>query len=114
MAHADWYDYESKYTEGGMELVVPAPISAAQRERVLRIAQDAFLRSSCSGLARVDFFVTAQGQVLLNELNTIPGFTPMSVFSRLFEASGVGYEDLLNRLLEYALERHARERAHTY
>jgi D-alanine-D-alanine ligase len=114
IAHGDWYDYESKYTEGGMDLIVPAPISGAQRERVRRIAQEAFLRSSCSGLARVDFFVTSQGQVLLNELNTIPGFTPMSVFSRLFEASGVAYEELLDRLLELAVERHERERAHTY
>jgi D-alanine-D-alanine ligase len=114
VAHGDWYDYESKYTEGGMDLVVPAPISAAQRDRVRRIAQEAFLRSSCSGLARVDFFVTARGQVLLNELNTIPGFTPMSVFARLFEASGLPYEDLLNRLLEYAVERYDRERAHSY
>jgi len=114
IAHGDWYDYESKYTEGGMDLVVPAPISAAQRDRVRRIAQEAFLRSSCSGLARVDFFITARGQVLLNELNTIPGFTPMSVFARLFEASGVDYEDLLNRLLNYAVDRHERERAHTY
>jgi D-alanine-D-alanine ligase len=114
IAHGDWYDYESKYTEGGMDLILPAPISGAQRERVRRIAQEAFLRSSCSGLARVDFFVTSRGQVLLNELNTIPGFTPMSVFSRLFEASGVGYEELLDRLLELAVERHERERAHTY
>jgi D-alanine-D-alanine ligase len=114
IAHGEWYDYESKYTEGGMELIVPAPISDAQRERVRRIAQEAFLRSSCSGLARVDFFVTARGQVLLNELNTIPGFTPTSVFARLFEASGIGYEELLNRLLELAVERHERERAHTY
>jgi D-alanine-D-alanine ligase len=114
IAHADWYDYEAKYTEGGMDLVVPAPISPAQRDRVRRIAQDAFLRSACSGMARVDFFVTEQGQVLLNELNTIPGFTPTSVFARLFEASGVPYEDLLNRLLEHAVERYDRERAHTY
>jgi len=114
IAHGEWYDYEAKYTEGGMDLVVPAPVSAAQRERVRRIAQEAFLRSGCSGLARVDFFVTAQGQVLLNELNTIPGFTPTSVFSRLWEASGMAYGELLTRLLELALERHARERAHTY
>ena len=89
IAQGDWYDYESKYTAGGMELVVPAPISPPQRERVRRIAQEAFLRSSCAGLARVDFFVTDEGQVLLNELNTIPGFTSTSVFARLFEASGV-------------------------
>ena len=114
IAHGDWYDYESKYTEGGMDLVVPAPVTGAQRERVRRIAQEAFLRSSCSGLARVDFFVTAHGQVLLNELNTIPGFTSTSVFARLFEASGIGYEELLNRLVALAVERHERERAHTY
>jgi D-alanine-D-alanine ligase len=114
IAEGDWYDYEAKYTEGGMDLVVPAPITPAQRERVRRIAQEAFLRSSCSGLARVDFFVTARGQVLLNELNTIPGFTPTSVFSRLFEASGIGYVELLDRLLTLAVERHERERAHTY
>ncbi len=114
IAHGDWYDYEAKYTEGGMDLIVPAPITAAQRERVRRIAQEAFLRSSCSGLARVDFFVTSRGQVLLNELNTIPGFTPTSVFARLFEASGIAYEELLDRLLTLAVERHARERAHTY
>jgi D-alanine-D-alanine ligase len=114
IAQGDWYDYEAKYTAGGMDLVVPAPITAAQRERVRRIAQEAFVRSSCSGLARVDFFITSRGQVLLNELNTIPGFTPTSVFSRLFEASGIGYDELLDRLLTLAVERHERERAHTY
>jgi D-alanine-D-alanine ligase len=110
----EWYDYEAKYTEGGMQLVVPAPISSSQRERVRRIAADAFTGSSCSGLARVDFFVTDQGKVLLNELNTIPGFTATSVFARLFEASGVPYVELLDRLLGYAIERFETERAHTY
>jgi D-alanine-D-alanine ligase len=111
---ADWYDYEAKYTEGGMELVVPAPISAAQRERVRRIAADAFARSGCSGLARVDFFVTTEGRVLLNELNTIPGFTSTSVFARLFEASGVPYAELLDRLVGLARERFERERSFRY
>ncbi len=114
IAHGDWYDYESKYTEGGMDLVVPAPITPAQRERVRRIARESFLRSRCAGLARADFFVTGEGQILLNELNTIPGFTSTSVFARLFEASGVGYEELLNRLLGYAVERYERERSHSY
>ena len=83
-----------------MELVVPAPISAAQRERVRRHrASTRSSRSGCSGLARVDFFVTDEGQVLVNELNTIPGFTSTSVFARLFEASGVPYVELLDRLL---------------
>ena len=111
---AEWYDYEAKYTEGGMELVVPAPLAPSQRERVRRIAAEAFLRSSCSGLARVDFFVTEEGKVLLNELNTIPGFTSTSVFARLFEASGVTYVELLDRLLSFALERFEHERAHRF
>jgi D-alanine-D-alanine ligase len=110
----EWYDYESKYTEGGMELFVPAPISEVQRERVRRLAADAFVASSCSGLARVDFFLTNEGQVLVNELNTIPGFTSMSVFARLFEASGIGYVELLDRLLRYAMERYERDRAYRY
>ena len=114
IARGDWYDYESKYTEGGMDLVVPAPISPAQRERVRRIARESFLCARCAGLARVDFFVTGEGQVLLNELNTIPGFTSTSVFARLFEASGIRYEELLDRLLAYAVERYEHDRAHAY
>jgi D-alanine-D-alanine ligase len=110
IARGDWYDFDSKYTEGGMELRVPAPIAPAQRERVRRLAVDAYTRSGCAGLARVDFFVTDRGQVLVNELNTIPGFTSTSVFARLFEASGVSYVELLDRLLGYAVERFERER----
>ena len=111
---AEWYDYEAKYTQGGMELVVPAPISGAQRDRVRKIAADAFLRSGCEGLARVDFFVTSEGRVLLNELNTIPGFTSTSVFARLFEASGVSYAELLDRLVRLGIERYERGRAFRY
>jgi D-alanine-D-alanine ligase len=110
VAQSDWYDYESKYTEGGMELIVPAPITPTQRERVRKLAVDAFLLSGCRGLARVDFFITDEGSVLVNELNTIPGFTSMSVFAKLFEASGVPYVELLDRLLGYALERYQSER----
>ncbi|MEX0746241.1 MAG: D-alanine--D-alanine ligase family protein [Phycisphaeraceae bacterium] len=111
VAKGDWYDFESKYTDGGMDLVVPAPISDAQRERVRNVARNAFVESGAAGLARVDFFVTDEGQVLLNELNTIPGFTSTSVFARLFETAGIGYSELLDRLLDYAIERHRRERA---
>ena len=75
---------------------MPAPIEPAQRERVRRIAVDAFVESAAAGLARVDFFVTDEGQVLVNELNTIPGFTATSVFAKLFEASGVPYVELLD------------------
>jgi D-alanine-D-alanine ligase len=109
-----WYDFESKYTTGGMELRVPAPIEPAQRERVRRIATDAFRESGCAGLARVDFFVTDDGRILLNELNTMPGFTETSVFAKLFDASGLAYVELLDRLLSLALERHERAAAYLY
>jgi len=114
IANADWYDYEAKYTTGGMELVVPARISDAQRERVRRLAVETFVASACTGMARVDFFVTDQGQVLVNELNTIPGFTSTSVFARLFEASGVPYVELLDKLLGYAVERYEAEQRYRH
>jgi D-alanine-D-alanine ligase len=115
--HAEWYDYEAKYTPGGMELVVPAPVPAAVRERIRELAVEVFRRVECAGMARVDFFVEdpgGQARVLVNELNTIPGFTATSVFAKLFEASGVGYVELLERLLRLALERHDRERRYLF
>ena len=112
--HADWYDYEAKYEPGGMELVAPAPIPAESRERVRELARRVFLTVGCAGLARVDFFVEEDGRVLVNELNTIPGFTETSVFAKLFEVSGVGYPDLLDRLLGYAVERHEAERRYRF
>jgi D-alanine-D-alanine ligase len=105
-----WYDYEAKYTPGGMRLVVPARVPPGVRERIRELAVEAFVRTGCCGLARVDFFVEGE-RVLVNELNTIPGFTETSVFGALFEASGIPYPQLLDRLLELALERHAEERA---
>jgi D-alanine-D-alanine ligase len=101
-----WYDYEAKYTPGGMELIVPARISPAARERVRELAVETFRAVSCAGLARVDFFVDRDA-VLVNELNTIPGFTQTSVYASLFAASGIGYPELLDRLVRLALERHA-------
>ncbi|MFZ0088500.1 MAG: D-alanine--D-alanine ligase family protein [Solirubrobacteraceae bacterium] len=109
-----WYDYEAKYTPGGMELIVPARIGAAARARVRQLAVRAFATADCTGLARVDFFVLHDGTVLVNELNTMPGFTETSVFGSLFAASGIPYPELLDRLVELALERHAAERAHAY
>jgi D-alanine-D-alanine ligase len=107
----DWYDYEAKYTDGGMELVVPARTPFV--EDVRRLAIEVFKLVGCSGMARVDFFVTEDG-VLVNELNTIPGFTATSVYAKLWEASGLGYPELLDRLLELALERHAEERRYRH
>ena len=108
-----WYDYAAKYTPGGMRLVVPARISDAARERVRELAVEVFRRSGCSGLARVDFFVDGE-QVLVNELNTMPGFTETSVFGALFAASGVSFPELVDRLVGLAIERHAASRAHIY
>ena len=102
--NADWYDHDAKYQPGGMELVVPARISPAAAERVRELAATVFREAGCSGLARVDFFVEGD-DVLVNELNTMPGFTPTSVFPKLWEASGMAYPDLLDRLVGFALER---------
>ncbi|HWE08609.1 MAG TPA: D-alanine--D-alanine ligase family protein [Solirubrobacteraceae bacterium] len=108
-----WYDYEAKYTPGGMRLVVPARIGPELRERVRELAVEAFSKTGCSGLARADFFVVGD-QVLVNELNTMPGFTETSVYGALFAASGVPYTELLDRLVVFALERHERQRAYTH
>jgi D-alanine-D-alanine ligase len=108
-----WYDYEAKYTPGGMQLIVPARVPGSVRERVRELATSTFTRVGCSGLARVDFFVEGE-RVLVNELNTMPGFTSTSVFASLFEADGLSYPALLDRLLELALERHQAERAHSF
>lgn len=104
----EWYDYSAKYDEGGMELVIPPPVPPETIERVQQLSVEAFVASECEGMARVDCFVRDDGEVLLNELNTIPGFTATSVYAKLFEASGVPYADLLDRLVELALERHER------
>jgi D-alanine-D-alanine ligase len=113
LVSADWYDYEAKYQPGGMELVIPAGIPDAPREEVRRLAVEVFKLVSCSGMARVDFFVENDA-VLVNELNTIPGFTATSVYAKLFEASGVPYVELLDRLLALALERYEEERRYRF
>jgi D-alanine-D-alanine ligase len=105
---ADWYDFSAKYDEGGMDLIVPPRIDERLSARAQEISVDAFVATECEGMARVDCFVTRDGEVLVNELNTIPGFTPTSVYAKLFEASGVPYAELLDRLIELALERHDR------
>jgi D-alanine-D-alanine ligase len=104
----DWYDWSAKYDEGGMDLIVPPRIPEEVSRRVQDVAVAAFLAAECEGMARVDCFVTKEGEVLVNELNTIPGFTSTSVYAKLFEASGIPYAELLDRLVELALERHER------
>jgi D-alanine-D-alanine ligase len=105
---SDWYDYRAKYEEGGMDLIVPPRLDRRTIERVQELAVAAFVASDCEGMARVDFFVREGGEVLVNELNTIPGFTSTSVYAKLFEASGLPYRELLDRLVGLALERRDR------
>jgi D-alanine-D-alanine ligase len=108
-----WYDYAAKYSPGGMRLVVPPRVPPHVSERVRELAVATFVETGCAGLARVDFFVVGE-HVLVNELNTMPGFTETSVFGSLFAASGIPYPELLDRLVELALQRHAAERAHRF
>jgi D-alanine-D-alanine ligase len=108
--HAEWYDYGAKYEEDGSDIVVPGRIPEAVAARVQELAVEAFVATECEGMARVDFFVRPGGEVVVNEINTIPGFTSTSVYARLFEASGIPYRELLDRLIGLALERHERRR----
>jgi D-alanine-D-alanine ligase len=110
----EWYDWEAKYVDGEMELVVPARVSDEASRRAQELAVHAFVAAECEGMARADLFVTGAGEVLVNELNTIPGFTATSVYAKLFEASGIAYAELLERLIELALERHERRRSLRY
>jgi D-alanine-D-alanine ligase len=119
VGESGWYDYEAKYSPGGMRLIVPARVPERVIERIRELALTAFRLVDCAGLARVDFFVEGGApdggeRVLVNELNTMPGFTSTSVYASLFDASGVPYPELLDRLLSLALERHEEQRAHSF
>ena len=105
----DFYDYESKYSSASAtQLHIPAPLPDELAARVRELAVRMYAVMGCEGYARVDFFVTAEGDAIANEINTIPGFTSISMYPKLWEASGLGYRDLLSRILELGLERHAR------
>lgn len=115
VANAEWYDYETKYSEGGMELVVPpASLPEDLLSHLRRLAIEAFRLGGCAGLARCDFFVEPDGTVLVNEINTMPGFTETSVYAKLWEASGLAYPALCDRLVELAIERHRQARSHEF
>jgi D-alanine-D-alanine ligase len=114
VAQGVWYDFEAKYTEGGMELRVPAPVGEEAIARVRELAVSVFGLAGCSGLARCDFFVEPDGSVLVNEINTMPGFTDTSVFAKLFEATGISYPELCDRLVQLAVERHRKARSYEF
>ena len=110
----EFYDYEDKYLDDGSQLVVPAPMPAADEERVRGLAIDVFVALRAEGMARVDFFFEEGGRgFLCNEINTIPGFTPISMYPKLWQASGLTYRQLIDELVHLALERHTRRRRNT-
>ena len=103
----EFYDYDAKYIVDGTELIIPADVPTDISEQIKSMAIAAFKAVDCSGMARIDFFLEAKTQrVLLNEINTIPGFTPISMYPKLWEAGGLSYSQLIDRLLELALERY--------
>jgi D-alanine-D-alanine ligase len=104
----EFYDYEAKYLDSASQTIVPADLGAPQMSEVQRLAVDAFQAIDAAGLARVDFLLSRQtGALLVNEINTIPGFTTISMYAKLWEASGVAFPALVDRLIQLALERHA-------
>ena len=104
----EFYDYAAKYIDGRSELLIPAPIPAAVAERVRALAVRAFSALDCAGLARVDFLLSrSSGELYINELNTMPGFTNISMYPKLWEASGIPFSELVDRLIELGVERHA-------
>jgi D-alanine-D-alanine ligase len=114
VANSDWYDYETKYRAGGMELAVPAPIPDEQLARVRELAARSFELGGCAGLARCDFFVEPDGSVLVNEINTMPGFTETSVYAKLWQAGGLDYPTLCDRLIKLAVERFQKARYYKF
>lgn len=111
--HREYYDYAAKYLEEGTKLLIPAPLKKAQVKKFQELAVKAFRVLDCAGMARVDFFLERKtGKIYLNEINTIPGFTSISMFPKMWEASGVPYRELIGRLIELALEAH-REKTRT-
>jgi D-alanine-D-alanine ligase len=103
----EFYDYSAKYLEDTARLIVPAPLKPAQTKRVQQLAVAAFQAVECSGMGRVDFFLEKKtGRFFVNEINTIPGFTAISMYPRMWEASGLPYSQLIDRLIELAVKRH--------
>jgi D-alanine-D-alanine ligase len=103
----EFYDYDAKYRDEGSQLLIPAPVTPEQMKQIQHLAVQTFLVGECAGMARVDFFLERETeQVLVNEINTIPGFTSISMYPKLWEASGLSYPQLIDKLIELALERH--------
>jgi D-alanine-D-alanine ligase len=103
----EFYSYAAKYIDDASDLLIPAPITDEQTQRIRELAIKAFTAIDCAGMARVDFLMDAStDEIWLNELNTIPGFTPISMYPKLWEATGISYTELIDRLIQLAIERH--------
>lgn len=105
----EFYDYDAKYVDGKSNMIIPANIKEKTQEKIQKFAKKAFKILECSGMARVDFFLTKQGQIFFNEINTIPGFTKFSMYPTLWKHSGVNYGELLEKLIERAIEKHTKQ-----
>src|SRR3989339_61949 len=110
VANQDFYSYDAKYIDAGSKSVIPAPIDKKTTKKIQELAIKTFQALNCEGLSRVDFFLKKNGTVLVNEINTIPGFTNISMYPKLWEASGIPVSKLLDRLIELALERFEKEK----
>jgi D-alanine-D-alanine ligase len=112
----EFYDYTAKYLDEGSQLIIPAKLSKAETKKVRELAVRAFKAVDCSGLARVDFLIDSGSgkKIYLNEINTMPGFTAISMYPKLWAASGLGYPELISRLIELGLERHADKKKNQY
>ncbi len=112
---AEFYDYQAKYLDEGSQLIIPAKLPKKQMKQLQEMAVKAFQAVDCSGLARVDFLMDPKsGRIYLNEINTMPGFTSISMYPKLWAASGIPYPELIDRLLQLALERHAEKKRNRY
>src|SRR5262249_44817314 len=112
---AEFYDYNAKYLDEGSQLGIPAKLSKKQLKQVQEMAVRAFQSVDCSGLARVDFLMEPKSEkIYLNEINTMPGFTSISMYPKLWAASGLGYSELIDRLIELALERYQEKKKNRY
>jgi D-alanine-D-alanine ligase len=107
----EFYDYKAKYHNEKSRLIIPAPLNDEQSQKIKDYAIRAFQAVDCSGMGRVDFFVDQQGEIFVNEINTIPGFTQISMYPKLWEHSGLPYPALLDRLIAIALEKHRERQA---
>ncbi|MED4345017.1 D-alanine--D-alanine ligase [Heyndrickxia coagulans] len=114
VAKKDFYDYKAKYEDGDTALIIPAEISETVYKKLTEAAITAFKALDCSGLVRADFFVTEDERVIINEINTMPGFTPFSMFPLLWKEAGLDYPQLIEKLIELALERHAEKQRIKY